>query len=191
MVFRGARVELRTRHHLKLRRGDRTTTMPMYGDRRPTEHPPSHRARPRHRREQAGSGREEGDAFLMTEHASLRVIIERDRAGAWIASVPTIPGCHTYGWSIAQASSRIREAHALWDADPRRVEPVFRIARELQVATARARRARERADEALVRARAAMETATRELTAAGCSRRDTAALLGISHQRVQQLLDGG
>jgi hypothetical protein len=35
MVFRGARVELRTRHHVKLRRGERTTTMPMYGDRVP------------------------------------------------------------------------------------------------------------------------------------------------------------
>ena len=35
MVFRGARVELRTRHHVKLRLGDRTTTMPMYGDRVP------------------------------------------------------------------------------------------------------------------------------------------------------------
>jgi predicted transcriptional regulator len=36
-----------------------------------------------------------------------------------------------------------------------------------------------------------METAARELTAAGYSRRDAATLLGISHQRVQQLLDGG
>ena len=91
----------------------------------------------------------------MTEHAPLRVIIERDGAGAWIASVPSIPGCHTYGWSIAQASSRIREALLLWDADPHQLEHVFRIAREHHVAVARARRARERADGALDRARAA------------------------------------
>jgi predicted RNase H-like HicB family nuclease len=127
----------------------------------------------------------------MTEQLPLRVVVERDEAGAWIASVPSIPGCHTYGWSITQASSRIREALLLWDADPQRVEPVFRIARELRGSIARAQRARERADEALDRARAAMETAARELTAAGYSRRDAATLLGISHQRVQQLLDGG
>jgi hypothetical protein len=31
-VFRGARVERRTRHHLVLRRGARRTTVPLYGD---------------------------------------------------------------------------------------------------------------------------------------------------------------
>lgn len=31
-VFRGARVERRTRHHVRLRRGVRRTTVPMYGD---------------------------------------------------------------------------------------------------------------------------------------------------------------
>jgi predicted RNase H-like HicB family nuclease len=126
----------------------------------------------------------------MTERPPLRVVVERDEVGAWIVSVPSIPGCHTYGWSITQASSRIREALLLWDADPDRIEPVFRIARELRGSIARTRRARERADEAIDRARAAMETAARELTAAGYSRRDAATLLGISHQRVQQLLDG-
>ena len=31
-VFRGARVERRTRHHVRLRRGLRRSTVPLYGD---------------------------------------------------------------------------------------------------------------------------------------------------------------
>jgi predicted RNA binding protein YcfA (HicA-like mRNA interferase family) len=31
-VFRGARVERRTRHHVTLRRGARRTTVPLFGD---------------------------------------------------------------------------------------------------------------------------------------------------------------
>jgi hypothetical protein len=34
-IFRGARIESRTRHHVKLRRGARQTTVPFFGDELP------------------------------------------------------------------------------------------------------------------------------------------------------------
>ena len=125
--------------------------------------------------------------------ATYEVKLERDESGAWIATVPSVPPCHTYGRSLEQAMSRIREALSLWvdDADDATFVPDVRIPPLHRRIAAQGRRARERADDALDRARAAMETAARELTAAGYSRRDAATLLGISHQRVQQLLDGG
>jgi predicted RNase H-like HicB family nuclease len=125
--------------------------------------------------------------------ATYEVKLERDEAGAWIATVPAVPSCHTYGRSLEQAMSRVREALSLWvdDADDATYVPDIRIPPVHRRIAAQARRARGRADHALDRARDATASAARELTAAGYSRRDAATLLGISHQRVQQLLDGG
>ncbi len=38
------------------------------------------------------------------------VIIERDREGYYVASVPTLPGCHTQAKSLDELVTRIREA---------------------------------------------------------------------------------
>lgn len=38
------------------------------------------------------------------------VIIERDEAGYYVASVPALPGCHTQARSLDQLLARIREA---------------------------------------------------------------------------------
>ena len=38
------------------------------------------------------------------------VIIERDREGYYVASVPQIPGCHTQAQSLDDVTQRIREA---------------------------------------------------------------------------------
>ncbi|MCX8091015.1 MAG: type II toxin-antitoxin system HicB family antitoxin [Verrucomicrobiae bacterium] len=38
------------------------------------------------------------------------VIIERDKAGYYVASVPELPGCHTQARSLDQLLARIREA---------------------------------------------------------------------------------
>lgn len=38
------------------------------------------------------------------------VIIERDSAGYYVASVPALPGCHTQARSLDELSKRIREA---------------------------------------------------------------------------------
>jgi predicted RNase H-like HicB family nuclease len=41
------------------------------------------------------------------------VVVERDEAGYYVASVPTLPGCHTQAFSLDELMVRIREAIAL------------------------------------------------------------------------------
>jgi predicted RNase H-like HicB family nuclease len=38
------------------------------------------------------------------------VVIERDEAGFYVASVPDLPGCHTQARSLDKLMGRIREA---------------------------------------------------------------------------------
>lgn len=42
------------------------------------------------------------------------VLLERGLDGWIVASVPTLPGCHTQGKTQAQALERIKEAIELW-----------------------------------------------------------------------------
>lgn len=41
------------------------------------------------------------------------VILERDEAGIYVASVPQLPGCHTQAESLGLLMDRVREAIAL------------------------------------------------------------------------------
>ncbi|MEI8374294.1 MAG: type II toxin-antitoxin system HicB family antitoxin [Planctomycetota bacterium] len=41
------------------------------------------------------------------------VVIERDEEGCFIASVPSLPGCHTQARSLDELMVRVREAIAL------------------------------------------------------------------------------
>ena len=120
-----------------------------------------------------------------------RVVLERDESGAWIATVPAVAGCHSYGRSLVEAKRRVREALALWvdDADTAELTDDVRISRDVAATVRRSRSARER----LASARDAAGTATsdaahRLVDELGLGVRDAAYLLGLSHQRVQQLL---
>lgn len=42
------------------------------------------------------------------------VVVERDEDGFYVASVPTLPGCHTQAQSLDQLMERIEEAIALY-----------------------------------------------------------------------------
>ena len=42
------------------------------------------------------------------------VVIERDEEGFYVASVPSLPGCHTQAPSLDSLMERIREAIALY-----------------------------------------------------------------------------
>jgi predicted RNase H-like HicB family nuclease len=115
---------------------------------------------------------------------SYRVVYELDESAHWIARVPRVKGCHTYGRSLSEARSRIREALALFVTDAARAQLVDdvhlpadmrRLVATYQVARGRAERERKQADAAARR------------VAARLSRRDAAELLNLSHQRVQQL----
>lgn len=127
-----------------------------------------------------------------------RVVYEQDEDGRWNVRVPDLQGCFTYGRSIRQARGRVREAIAI-SLDGVSEDEASRIAQEAVLneeiklsrkasqavkAHARAVERSERLARELGRSR---RDAVRYLLAAGYSRRDTAEILGISHQRVQQL----
>lgn len=42
------------------------------------------------------------------------VVIEKDEEGYYVASVPTLPGCHTQARSLDELIERMREAIALY-----------------------------------------------------------------------------
>ena len=119
-----------------------------------------------------------------------RVVLERDESGAWIATVPSVPGCHTHGRSLVEARRRIREALALWVDDTTTAELVddAHLPPEAAAAVRRSITAREKLVAARDAAGSATTEAARGLVDAGLGVRDAAYLLGLSHQRVQQLL---
>lgn len=42
------------------------------------------------------------------------VVIERDETGAFIADVPVLPGCHSWGATKEEAIENVKEAIALY-----------------------------------------------------------------------------
>jgi predicted RNase H-like HicB family nuclease len=120
-----------------------------------------------------------------------RVTYERDPAGWWVASVRDIAGCHTQGRTLAQARRRIREALGLFVANTGSAELVdeVRLPAQVRRALVRSHSARANADIQKAKAAETMSEAVRVLTGDfRLSVRDAAELLGLSHQRVQQLL---
>jgi predicted RNase H-like HicB family nuclease len=120
-----------------------------------------------------------------------RVVFARDETGAWIASVPGVRGCHTYGRTLNEARRRIREALSLWVDDAETAE----LGEEIRLPSD-ARQAIQRSSAARLRAEQGRENAQRATTAAaellvqrlGLGVRDAGELLGLSYQRVQQLV---
>jgi predicted RNase H-like HicB family nuclease len=123
-----------------------------------------------------------------------RVVIERDESGAWIARIPEIRGCHSYGRTLEQARRRIREALSLWvdDAGTAHLDVQIRLPQDVRRELRRSASARERAERDREQATAVTrQAATALVRDLRLGMRDAAELLGISHQRVQQLVRSG
>ena len=61
----------------------------------------------------------------MSMSREFNVIIERDADGYFVASVPSIPGCHTQAKSLDELMKRIREAIELClEVDENQIEPL-------------------------------------------------------------------
>lgn len=125
---------------------------------------------------------------------SYRVVFERDGRGVWLVTVPAVEGCHSYGRSLEEARRNLREALGLFvdDASRARLVEEVRVPARLRRAVARVQRARRHAELVQTAARSELAKTARSLTTeGGLSLRDAGDLLGISRQRVQQLVAGG
>ena len=110
--------------------------------------------------------------------------------GAWNVRISGLKGCVTHGRSLRQAQERIREALALWlDVPPDELDVRDRVPGEFSAVSHQVAAARRSAERAAAEAHDVATAAVRTLTERGLSRRDVAELLGLSHQRVQQLLE--
>jgi predicted RNase H-like HicB family nuclease len=117
--------------------------------------------------------------------------LEREKDGRWTVELEEEPRVHTWGKTVEQALARMREAAALWfqtdeasiDLTPRPVLPKA-TGRTVE----QARQAREDARNADRLAIERTKKAAAALADRGISMRDSATILGISHQRVHQLL---
>ena len=124
----------------------------------------------------------------MTRH---RAVITRDDDGVWLVDFPDLPGCQTYGRTLAQARASARDALALWlDLPPEdvEVEEDLQLPDELAAAVDAAVRRQSEAAAAQDAATEVLGSAVQRLAAAGISASDAAALVGVSPQRVQALL---
>lgn len=127
----------------------------------------------------------------MTTKKTYVAVYERDAVDdAWNVRIDGVEGCQTYGRSLRQAQSRIREALALWlDRDPSKLVIADQMPAKLAAVANRASKARVEAERAGAKAQEQVAGAAKALTDLGLSRRDAAELLGLSHQRIQQLIE--
>lgn len=128
---------------------------------------------------------------MKTYHATLEL---DPHSRQWMADIEGEP-VHTWGRTLSKVKDYAHEALALHldvDVDQVRGHLVFRVPRlpaAILDAIDLAERAREDANSAAARAGEAKAAAARALVrVAHLSMRDAAEVLGVSHQRVQQLL---
>lgn len=131
----------------------------------------------------------------MAGHAvsKFHVRYSRDEGGWWVASVRGVRGCHAQGRTVDEARRRVREALGLFvdNADAAMLVDDVKLPADAIKAVRRYSQLRRAAAEQSRRASAAGRRAVEVLTrgALKLSARDAAKLLGLSHQRVHQLLD--
>jgi predicted RNase H-like HicB family nuclease len=120
---------------------------------------------------------------------SYKVKYQRDESNWWVATVVGVRGCHTQGRTLAEAERRIREALGLFfdDAETATLKPLVRLAPAAKKQIAAHRLASSRLEDAQRRARSSAAAAVKTLSKMGLSYRDIGQLLGLSHQRVQQI----
>ncbi|MDQ6727961.1 MAG: type II toxin-antitoxin system HicB family antitoxin [Actinomycetota bacterium] len=112
-----------------------------------------------------------------------------DDNGWWFIDVPELPGCHSQARTIASGRDHIREAISLVaniDLDTFDVDVDYELPKAQQAVIAKARRARERAAEATQATEAAVRALQQGSAKLGI--RDVAELVGVSYQRVAQIL---
>lgn len=114
--------------------------------------------------------------------------------GCWLVEIAEIPQVHSFASTFAKARAHIRDALGLWlrVGDPAVLDiadELVGVPASLAEEVSEARRSRMQANQLLARSQElTAEAAKRLVEDHGMSTRDTAELLGVSHQRVHQLL---
>jgi predicted RNase H-like HicB family nuclease len=124
----------------------------------------------------------------MAKAKTYTVIYEHD-GKMWFARVAEIDGCHTQGRTIAQARERIREALGLFDdnADKATLKDDVRLPQSVLEQLAQLEELRSQQAAIAERYRKLNALLAKRLTKS-VSLADAGMLLGISKQRVQQVL---
>jgi predicted RNase H-like HicB family nuclease len=125
-----------------------------------------------------------------------RAVFTPEKGSRWSVSAPEIRGCHSWGRSLSEARRNILDAIAtnieIDGGDGDRVRREAKLVEELNAPIARvverARHVRSALEDAVRQANEETEKAVAALTAKGLSLRDVGDLLGLSHQRIQQLI---
>src|SRR5215216_6985976 len=118
----------------------------------------------------------------MKSETVYRVAIERDEAGAWLAHVKGLRGCHTHGRTLDQVRRRIRGALSLWveDADTAELLEEIRLPGDARQAIQRSSAARTCAERGRENAQRATTAAAKLLVERqGLGVRDAGELLGL------------
>jgi predicted RNase H-like HicB family nuclease len=119
-----------------------------------------------------------------------RVTLEPIEDGWWMASIPSVQGCRTQGRTITQAKRRLREALALFvdDADKAVFKAHLKLPPDFESALQKYRSETKAAREVQARARAlAQRLARRAIKELHLTMREAGELLGVSHQRIEQI----
>ena len=117
-----------------------------------------------------------------------KATVERDEAGWWVATVRGVPGVHTQGRTLKQVRKRAQEA--LEAAKLGAVVSKFELRpTDLRTMLRQVDAARKRHVKSGVAVQNLLRRAARKLNAKGVGRRDSGELLGMSFQRVQQLVE--
>lgn len=126
----------------------------------------------------------------MTGPAAYRAIAELD-GDWWVVTVPDLRGVYTQGRTYDHAKAMARDAIAtMLDVPPDRVAVVMdvRLPGHAEDTISEVAQARAARDEAAAAEQRKLRESARRLKAAGVKVVDAAALLGVSKQRVYQLL---
>ena len=123
-----------------------------------------------------------------------RVTYQRDAAGFWVAEIESVKGCYAQGRSLRRAKKKIREVLAFLTSDARaeraNLDEVTLLPRADQRLLDKLAGLQEKLARLQDQADDERRRAVRALAKERYSLRDLSELLGISHQRVAQILGG-
>lgn len=111
--------------------------------------------------------------------------------GWWLATVDGVAGCLTQGRTINQTRRRIREALSLFveDAYTAKLIDNIQLSAKVQQALNQFKAVRKRANEEMIRLQeSANKAVTLLIEGTNMGMRDAGELLGLSHQRIHQIL---